>query len=872
MSKSRPFLYQGAALRAVAMPLGGLGTGSVALCGDGGLRQWQILNNVNHKAHLPHSFFGLWCCTPGGEPSAWVLMSDAYYNDGNFIPSASVSDHQIPEASRHLLASVRGLQGIEFVGQYPVARLTYRDSALPVHLSLEAWSPFHPLEVDDSALPAVVFKFAIQNCGPQTLRLSLLAALQNAIGWDGLAPIVGVENPGYGGNENLTVRRPGWTAVLMSNPRLPSDHPSWGTMVLAALDERIRPVTHWNDLRLFWEGFRRQGWVAESSESGPSDAGRTWNGALAVPFALEPGEACSSTFLLCWHFPNRYVDWEQTSLGLCCSAGHHHIGNRYAGHFDSALAVAEYMHANLERLGSSTCLFHKIFFESTLPPALLDAVSSPLSIPRSPTCFWAGDGHFYGFEGCRGASTREGHTGGCCPLNCTHVWNYALSLARVFPELERDMREVDLLVQMSPDGAIPHRTLLPLDLPRPWGLKIGGPDNPALDGELGTVLKVYREVRQGAGRAWHNRLWPAVQRLMAHVMNDHDADGDGVIKGEQPNTYDIAFYGANSFIGILYLAALRAAEEMARLQGEPEEANRYQTRFEQGRQRLDTLLWNGEYYTQEVDLRQYPEHQYGQGCHADQLFGQWWAHVLDLGYLLPEKHVKTALQSIMRYNWRENLVGFRQQPRVFADDGDAGLVNCTWPRGGRPAVPTPYSDEIWTGIEYEVAALLLWQGLTEAALQIIKGVRARYDGTRRSPWNEVECGDHYVRAMSSWALLEAASGYRYDAWSGTLAFGPRLNPEDFRTFFITAKGWGSFAQRLEKDQQREELWMSDGVMEIHTLAFRPVLSSSVRSVIVTLNGAPLDTTWQQSGGEVRLTFQSALTLPSGSILHIGLNP
>jgi uncharacterized protein (DUF608 family) len=351
-------------------------------------------------------------------------------------------------------------------------------------------------------------------------------------------------------------------------------------------------------------------------------------------------------------------------------------------------------------------------------------------------------------------------------MDCTHVWNYEMAVARLFPDLEQGMRHTDLIEQISPWGSIPHRTPLPMYLPRPWTVFIGGPRNPAMDGELGTVLKTYREVRHGAGRTWFDEMWPQVKKLMEHVMNDYDAAGDGVIRGEQPNTYDISIYGPNTFIGSLYLAALRAAEEMARLQGEDNLAQHYRARFELGSKNYDDLCWNGEYYTQAVDLAEYTEQQFGTGCHMDQLLGQWWAHALNLGYVLPSEHVRTAVENIFTFNRREGFSRADQRPRVYVDERDRGLYICTWPHGGRPEVPTQYSDEVWSGLEYPVAGLLLFEDRVAPALTMLEDVRDRHDGTRRSPWNEVECGDHYVRPMASWTLLEAAAGYQYDATGG----------------------------------------------------------------------------------------------------------
>jgi non-lysosomal glucosylceramidase len=862
-------VYSGEKLRAVAMPLGGIGTGSIALAGDGGLRQWQIVHNVNHLAHVPHSFFAFWAKTEGSSGVARVLQSSALYDQSNFQPPVTSNDHVVPAESRKLLEQLPGVKELEFAGEYPIAQIRYLDPGLPAEVSLEAYSPFIPLNAKDSGLPVIVFEFKVKNPGSSALRASLLATLQNLVGWDGQSPIVGVENFAYGSNRNMLARARGLNAIELSNPRLPDDFPFQGRLVLAALSENASYLTQWDNLELLWRDFSEEGELANREGEESSAPGRTWNSALAVPLELQPGEAKSVVFLFAWFFPNRYVTWSQPALTIEDSRTKFWLGTMYGNWFKGPLEVAYYVRENFERLTQETRRYRIALYDSTLPFELLDSVSSQASIIRTPTCIWIEDGHLHGFEGCCGASTTHCGNSGCCPLNCTHVWNYEQSLSRLFPDLERTMRHTDLEIQQHPSGYIPHRTILPFYLPRNWGRKIGGPENPALDGMLGTVLKTYREYRQGAGEEWLSRLWPRVKKLMEYVMNTLDPDGEGVIRGEQPNTYDISIYGPNSFIGTLYLAALRAAEEMARRTGERKMAERYREVYGRGRVNLPREVWNGEYYVQKVNLEKHIEYQYGLGCHADQLLGQWWAHQLDLGYLLPEEQVRTTLDSVLKYNWREDFAGFQQDPRVFASEHDQGLLICTWPKGDRPKVPTLYSDEVWTGIEYEVACLLLYEGRDEDAMKILRGVRARYDGRERSPWNDIECGDHYARAMSSWTLLEAAAGQRYNAAEESLAFAPNTTPENFRCFFITAGGWGTFDQRISQSAQVETLTARYGRISLRTLEF--ACGGKATKASALLNGKALPLRSSFIAKAARLEASPAIELNAGDSLQVAIS-
>lgn len=863
-------VYRGQTLRAVAMPLGGIGSGTIALAGDGSLRQWQIHNQVNHVACVPHSFFAVWARRerPPETPVARVLQSAALYDTQGTLPPPTSNDHLVPPAHRALLQRLPGVQATEFTGGYPIAELTYHDPALPLAVAMEAFSPFIPLDSKDSALPAIILNVTVTNPTDHVVLASVAATLQNAVGWDGVTPIVGVQNSAYGGNLNTVARLGDMTAINMGTAYLAQDDDGYGSMALATLTPDATYLTQWDDLEAFWADLA-DGRLGNVADSTPSPVGRTWNGALAVPFSLAPTESCTVTFVIAWYFPNHYVNYSQRRLGVLDEKTKFWLGNQYNNWFHSALDVADYVQTHFERLVKGTRLARDTFYDTTLPSPIIDTVTSQMSIIRSPTCFWAEDGRFYGFEGCCGASTP--HTepvGGCCPMNCTHVWNYEMALARLFPPLERSMRETEWDIQQHPSGYLPHRVVLPTYLPRIWDRATHGPLNPALDGLLGGILKTYREYRACGDAVWLARVWPSVKKALDYVWAEHDPRQRGVIEGEQPNTYDISIYGANTFIGTLYLAALRAVEVMAGLHGEDDLAAQCREVYQRGRAALDERLWNVEYYVQDVDLTRYPEQNWGDGCHSDQLLGQWWAHVLGLGHVLDADRVRTAATFIFRHNFRTSFEGHEQQPRAFVTDDDQGLLNCTWPKGGRPEVPTQYSDEVWSGIEYAVAGLLLYEGETTAALRILEATRARYDGRKQNPWNDIECGDHYVRAMASWALLEAASGYGYDAGAAEIDFAPVLTPEAYRAPFVARDGWGTFAQQVTDDAQVETITLVYGSLEVKRLRFRPL--GALQSATVTVDEQLMSVTLSQSGGKVTLTLVEPITLCAGQTMTIVL--
>jgi uncharacterized protein (DUF608 family) len=560
---------------------------------------------------------------------------------------------------------------------------------------------------------------------------------------------------------------------------VPAGAPGFGTTALAVIGGDVRSVsTAFDDWEPVWEAFAKKGDLsAAMTASMPTPAGRTVNGAVAASVTVRPGQSVDIPFLLTWHYPNRFNEHGQA------------IGNHYATRWPDAGAVLREVVRTLPRLRARTERFRAAFYDSTLPYWLLDCVTSQISTIRHPgVVFRTADGNPYGWEG----------SNGCCPPTCTHVWGYEQTLAYLFPDLERQMRHIDFACQQNKDGGINNRTEVPAIPGHPTG------ERPFSDGHASCILKFYREARNQTDPTYLSTQWPRVRAAVDYLIAEDAAsspDGkpDGTLSGDQWNTYDNSIHGVNSFIGTYYLAALRAGEEIAKRVGDRTAANRYKSVFERGRENLIAQCWNGEYFQQHLPGYDKRAGEYGPGCLSDQLLGQWWAHQLGLGYLLPPDKVRTALKSVFRYNWLTDHTGFRHNWRKFAGGKDKGLLICTWPRGGRPANSIPYVDEVWTGVEYQVAAHLAYEGMIEEAYCIVKGARDRYDGLPRapiprSPWNEIECGGHYARAMSSWSLLLALSGWDYDGVSRTLRLTPRPQGKRFRSFFSGPEGWGTLEQ------------------------------------------------------------------------------
>ncbi len=786
--------FSGKSLQQIAFPLGGIGTGTVCLGGRGDLRDWEIFNRPAYGTHLPFTFFSLWAKPDGGASVARVLERRLM---PPFVAGGGIPFDQ--------MAGLPRLAEAEFCGAYPLAHMRFADGALPLQVELDAFNPFIPLDADDSGLPVAIFRWRLHNPLPVAVDATVAFSLLNAAGYDGESRLRGRSCSLFGGNLNEWVTEKGLAGLHMTGTATAG--PGAGSLAVATSWPETTFALRWeragwfDALQDFWDTLRANGRLPGDAAAAPSPDGETDVGTLGLVAHLAPGETVELPFILSWHFPNltNYWNKEEEVKGR-------RLGNYYTTRFANAWDTARYTSANLKRLDAETIAYHDTLFESTLPAVVLDAASSQSAIIRTTTCLRTEDGRFHGFEGCNDNS-------GCCPMNCTHVWNYEQALAHLFPDLERTMRRTDYDTNTLPTGEQRFRTLLPITSGALWNYV------PAADGQMGGILKLYREWQLSGDDAFLRALWPAAKQALEYAWQVWDKDRDGVMEGEQHNTYDVEFYGPNTFMGALYLGALRAAEEIARALGENASADEYRSIYQSGSKKLDRELWNGEFYVQKVrnprpgdsikdryegrhppairEGEDQPRYQYGPGCLADQMLGQWFAHVVGLGYLLPQAHVRRTMRSIVKYNVRKDMSAHHNCQRTYALNGEGGLLLCSWPNGGRPRYPFPYADEVWTGFEYQVAAHLIYEGMVEQGLGIVKRARQRHDGVARNPWNEFECGHHYARAMSSWSLLLALSGYHYSAPARRISFAPRVNASDFRCFFSTGSGWGSFSQKVE---------------------------------------------------------------------------
>ncbi|HWC98467.1 MAG TPA: GH116 family glycosyl-hydrolase [Candidatus Sulfopaludibacter sp.] len=843
-SVAYPRRFTGRKLGMIAFPLGGMGAGSIALGGRGQLRDWEIFNRSEKGKSPTYAFPAIWVQAGDAKPVAHVLEGRIV---APFEGRSGLGADNAPGLSR--------LESVVFTGEYPLATVAFHDPQLPVDVTLEAFSPFVPLDVEGSGLPVAVMRYRVRNPGKAPAKVAISFAIDNPVIAEGSAA-----NASGATRVNDFKTSDGLAGLFMHNSSLDAAAPRAGSFALCVMDPAAGRVSHlsgwpkakwWTSPLLYWDDFSKDG------ELGPDPADHNGVGSLCLQRTIAGGAETEFTFLLAWHFPNRTparMGWNSDT-----GFGETVIGNYYSRRFGDAWQAAQYAAQKLPELEERMRQFLTAMRETTLPPAVREAAMANASTLASTTCFRTEDGRFFGWEG-----------SGCCHGNCDHVWNYETTTHHLFPAMARSMRETHLELSAKLDGAMPIRVNLPLEH------QTGGAA--AADGQMGQVVKAYFDWQLSGDNEWLRKWWPEIKKALefAWVPGGWDADRDGVFEGVQHNTYDVEFYGPNPMCGIYYLAALRAGEEMARAMSDTAAAAEYRKLFEQGQKWIDEHLFNGEYYVQQVrgvakdqiakgliagmgsEDTAHPDYQLGDGCLVDQLVGQHAAEYAGLGPLVSLDHIHKTLQSIYKYNYKRTMAHHDNVQRTFALNDEAALVICDYGKGTRPQVPFPYFAEVMTGFEYSAAMLMLAYGMVKEGVDCIENIRKRYDGERRNPWDESECGPHYARAMAAWTAIPLLSGWRYRGPEKRLAITPRTGAATMKSFWSTGAGWGTFTLR-EDGLSISALY--------GTLPLQIVELGSKKALSVSLAGRPVPHTLDRAA----VRFQDPLVLAEGQELSIKLS-
>jgi uncharacterized protein (DUF608 family) len=769
--------YGGERLNRVAFPMGGMGAGMICLEGTGALSHFSL-------RHRPEVFNGpctfAAVCVKGkksvarvleGPVPGWKLFGQP--GTGNGAGGASFGLPRFREAS--------------FRARFPFGVVTLRDKDVPLAVEITGWSPFEPNDADNASLPvaAMEYRFTNKSSAPVEAVFSWNARNFMAIG----------------NNDRWVLATPGGF-VLKGGPAKDKPHEE-GAFSATVSEPGVKVNCAWfrggwfDPLTMAWRDIAAGACVERPPVS---EGGASPGGSLSVPFKLGPRESKTIVLRFAWYAGQSAVRHGKEPQGAPAVPGNYQAW--YAGKFADIGVVTSYWREHYDELRAKTKRFSDCFYDSTLPPEVIEAVAANLTILKSPTVLRQSDGRLWAWEGCSDSA-------GCCAGSCTHVWNYAQALPHLFPALERTLRETEFGPSQDERGHQTFRSALPIRL-------VSHDFHAAADGQLGGIMKVHRDWRIGGDTEWLRRLWPKVRQSLDYCIETWDPGRKGWLEEPHHNTYDIEFWGPDGMCTSFYLGALQAAVRMGRALGD--DVGAYAALLEKGARRMEQELFDGEYFIQKVEWKNLrakspiemksmvgnysteaialmekegPKYQYGAGCLTDGVLGAWLALVCGAGQVLDAKKIASHLRAVHRHNLKRDLTAHANPQRPsYAAGAEGGLLLCTWPKGGELALPFVYSNEVWTGIEYQAASHLILMGHVAEGLEIVRVCRDRYDGRVRNPFNEYECGHWYARAMSSYALLQSLSGARYDAVEKVLHLRPAVKG-DFRCFLSTATGYGT---------------------------------------------------------------------------------
>lgn len=777
--------YTGPRLAQVAFPLGGIGAGSLCLTGAGGFNH-VALRHQPAMHHEPMMFAAV------GFPD---VPADARILEGPVPP------HKVfgrPNTGLGVPRTIYGLPRFPdaaFTGRFPFATVALRDDRLPLDVDLTAWSPFEAGDPDNASLPFAALEYTLTN--RRATPLSAVFSFHVADFLKTAASPARVDRADGG-----------FALVNPGSAQAPADAVTLtvATDAADAVGDCAWFRGGWFDaLSTVWRDVRE---ARVRSRDPLREGDPSPGGSLYVPVTLAAGEARTITVRLSWYAPRSTVRRGQPldETPPAADAPEAFYRPWYAGRFADATAAARHWTQAFADLRARSSRFADCLHDSTLPAEVTEAVTANLSILKSPTVLRQIDGRFWAWEGCDDKQ-------GSCYGTCTHVWNYAQALPHLFPSLERSIRESEHTEALDARGHQEFRTPIPIRPALHVMLS-------AADGQLGGIIKTYRDWRISGDTTWLRRLWPALRRSLDYAISHWDPDREGWLVEPQHNTYDIEFWGPNGMLTSVYLAALQAAVVMG--EALDEDVAPYRELIARGRPRLENELFNGQWFEQHLRWRglraghpadlwsidgkysreglelleiEGPKYQYGPGVLSDGIIGAWFAAVAGLDDIVDPAKARAHLRSVFTHNFRADLsLHANPQRPGYALGDEAGLLLCTWPNGGEPSLPFVYSNEVWTGIEYQVASHLIMLGEVESGLTLVRATRARYRGDNRNPYDEYECGHWYARALASYALLQALTGARYDAVSGHLHLAPRI-AGDFRSFFAWDGGYGTIGVR-----------------------------------------------------------------------------
>ncbi len=796
--------YSGNYTKEISFPLGGIGTGSIGLGGDGRFIDWEIFNRPSKGSINGYTHFAIRAIKDGKIIPA-LLNGDM--NKG-FIGEYSENHGSGPNIRK--LCGFPHFENVEFDGEFPFASIDFKDKMFPANVKMTAFNPFIPLDSKNSSIPAAFFELEVENTQNCEMKYQIAFTL---------------ENP-FPKGMNKHEEKNGFRFITARNTSVEKDDVNYGELTIGTDCENVYYQTYW--YRGFWQENLVSYWNELSNELEFKDRNYDTEGVhdlctLLADIDVLPHKKKKVRFVLSWNVPNNYNYWS----GEESEEVKKPWKNYYATVFNSSYDSAFYSLTNWNDLYKRTMLFKNSLHQSTLPESVIDAASANLSVLKSPTVLRLEDGTFYGWEG---VNQKEGS----CHGTCQHVWNYAYALCFLFPDLERSIREMEFNYSTDIDGRMPFRVKLPL------GTKMND-FRACVDGQMGTVIKCYREWKISGDNDWLKDKWEIIKKVLEYAWSEKNPDAwdlnkDGVLEGRQHHTLDLELFGPSSWLEGMYLAALKAASEMAEFLQDYDKAKEYREIYDKGYKWTKENLFNGKYFIQKVDLSdksitdRYEDaserywhdeikqikYQLGEGSSIDQMLAQSHADIIGLGDIFDRDQVDSALSEMMKNNFKPSMRYFTNYWRVFSVNDEAGSIICDFPEGvEKPRIPVAYCEETMTGFEYSFGGLLLSRGKFEDGIKVVKAVRDRFDGEKRNPWNEFECGNNYARSMASYALIPILSGFEFDMPNNHIGFNP-YKTNDFMCIWSLADAWGNFSI----DNKTVKIDVYEGNIELKSLGLK----------------------------------------------------
>lgn len=852
-------------------PLGGIGTGFVEIRADGCFYEWQIFNSG------PWAMDARSTTAPPPPGPPWLQFLLRTKIDSEPVAQVRRLYLRSDENNLYSLPFVQDVESIEYQAAFPITTLRYHDPTIPVRVSALAFSPFFPGNARESATPGFHLVYTIENPGDDPVEVSLLGLLDNPLASalpdrrlsnriehsDGVASLfldtaAPTDFPSGIGNLCLSVTGgdPSWIGGTFREYLLPGlcrwQTPRLNYMLLDLMQPfaaggRLPNTLQVTDpsltlpaasaidsaspsqLRQMIAGLSADALLnrvftdAASASPGASERellhevrnnlldkdGKprlTWGpGALASTVRLAPGQKTEVRFTFSWFFPHHLTPDGRE------------IGHMYANWFRDAADVNRFLADRFGQHRSLTATFARTLCDTTLGDPMAFAWSGQLSTLVFNT-WWSKSDEYAIWEGL-----------GCCGLSTTDVdYQGSFPIVALFPELKLSQMQ-RIITRQNQLGQVPHNYAGSFDQVDPHGFA-------RVDMNPQFVMMVLRDYLWTGDRDYLASLWPHVLRAMAFT-GSLDTNGDGLPDRDTGfQSYDQwRMRGTPSYIASLWLGALRAAVVLAHAMNQPEQAKSWQATLSRASATFDRMLFNGDYYSLWVDGAVRDEL-----CMTDQISGEWFSHLIGLPSTISQQNLQRAVAGIFRNNFNPEF----------------GVHNATAPRRGPDLLTLNnlQAGGVWSGIEFAFASLLIDHGHYSDGLRIVEATNRRYLRAGQ-PWNHVECGGHYSRAMSSWATMLAAAGFKPDQPNKILTLMPAA-PGDFRIPWVTASAFGT----LSRTGRLLSLAAAHGQMELNGLRLSaPPQSIRVAGREVAATAVPAET-------GVQLNFAAPATVnPSGAL-------